>query len=105
MKMLASALQKLPMDKSLIEAMEPAFAKKPAERGPFDETVITQIRDGLESKLQQLEEELSNGESLKAQKQSEQGEAAEALKAAEEVCTQSQQALCAAEEKRSALET
>lgn len=101
---LTAMLKKLNIDKSLENAIPAALAKKPIDRGGFDETVVSQVHDALKENLETLENELGNGEALKKQKESELSAAQASRANAEKERMSSQEAVTAAEETCSELQ-
>merc|ERR1712224_867634 len=101
---LVKILKDLSLDTSLCKAIPDALKKKPADRGTFDNMVVSQVDDSLKAKLDVLEGELSNGEALKVEKQSAMQHAQEAVTTAQETKAASEESLKLAEQKCSELE-
>jgi hypothetical protein len=78
-----AALVKVGVDKALISAAAPALTKAPSSRGPFDTTVVDQVESALKTHADSLQQDLDNGDSVKAMKVAAQTAAKEALTAAE----------------------
>merc|ERR1712224_1096577 len=90
---LVKILKNLSLDSSLLKAIPDALKKKPADRGTFDNMVVSQVDDALKAKLAVLEGELGDTEALKAEKQS-------ALQHAQEAVTTAQAMKAASEEQK-----
>ncbi|CAE8581198.1 unnamed protein product [Polarella glacialis] len=54
-------MKKLAMEESLKTATQSTLVKKPAERGPFDSTVLAELEKCFAAKLQELEAALASG--------------------------------------------
>jgi len=76
---LSLVLKKLEVDQGLRSAAPPALSKAPAERGDFDNMVVDQIQESLKTRVESLAADVSNGETLKSAKVTEQTEAEETL--------------------------
>jgi len=78
-----AALQKIGVDKALIQAAAPALTKAASTRGPFDNTVVEQVEGALQARVTSLDEDINNGDTVKASKVAAQTAAQEALTAAQ----------------------
>merc|ERR1712196_689595 len=94
-----SVLKKLEVDQGLRSAATPALTKAPSSRGSFDNTVVEQVETALKSRVDSLDAELSNGETLKATKVAGQAAAQELLSSAQSKLGENQAAVTAAEAK------
>lgn len=79
---LNAALHKIGADKSIALAAAPALTKAPSARGPFDTTVVEQVESALQTRVNSLDEQINNGDAIKASKVAAQAAAEEALAAA-----------------------
>jgi len=87
---LSKVMEKIGVDKALISAALPALSKAASARGSFDVTVVEQVETALRARVDSLQEELNNGETVKAGKVAEQAVAQEVLNAAEVKLTEDQ---------------
>jgi len=83
LSIVSAALQKIGVDKALISAAAPALTKAGSTRGSFDNTVVDQVEGALRARVTTLDEDLNNGDSVKASKLAAQTAAQEVLTAAE----------------------
>lgn len=88
LSIITQRLNQVGVDKALISAATPALTKAPGNRGTFDVTVVDQVQGALKTRFESLEEELNNGEAVKASKLAAQAAAQEALAAAEATSTE-----------------
>jgi hypothetical protein len=77
-------LKEVGADTSLITAFQAVVKKVPAERGSFDTFAIEQVGEHLKKKIDGLQADLDNGDSLKAEKVEAQTQAQSALETAKE---------------------
>jgi len=75
----ASLLQSIGTDASMLGALPLALKKKVDERGQFDEMVVEQCETALQNHLAALNDRINNGESMKKSKEAEAEAAAKAL--------------------------
>lgn len=100
---ITSLLRKLPStDASLLSALPPALAKKPSDRGIFDETVISNVETALKERLASLDADLGNAD--RSQKESLAKEATATLNLIKHEFETSRGKLEAVEQKRKELE-
>lgn len=106
MSTVKSVLQKIGVEKAMILSAEPALAKAPADtRGTFDVTVVEQVENALRAKVDSLQEDLDNGEKVKASKVVEKEAAEAALTAAEAKVVEKQSMASDADAKTKELKT
>eukprot|EP00746_Dinoflagellata_sp_MGD_P160576 gnl/MRDRNA2_/MRDRNA2_87411_c0_seq1.p1 gnl/MRDRNA2_/MRDRNA2_87411_c0~~gnl/MRDRNA2_/MRDRNA2_87411_c0_seq1.p1 ORF type:complete len:376 (+),score=129.08 gnl/MRDRNA2_/MRDRNA2_87411_c0_seq1:81-1208(+) len=78
-----AALNKIGVDKALIQAAPAALSKAVSSRGSFDNTVVEQVEAALQARVNALDEDINNGPAVKESKLASQTAAQEALAAAE----------------------
>jgi len=104
MKEVHPMLKKLATESSLLSALTPAFKKSLDERGAFDAMAIEGAEGVFTKHLGALQEQIDKADATKAEKESTEVTLQEALKAATEKRTSSEDALKAAEVELAALE-
>lgn len=96
---LSLVLKKFDVDQSLRSAAPSAMSKNPADRGDFDNMVVDQIQESLKARVESLAADVSNGETLKSAKVTEQTEAQETLDTSTATVEANKAAVVSAEEK------
>jgi len=104
MKEVHPMLKKLSTESSLLSALAPAFKKSLDERGAFDIMAIEGAEGVFTKHLGELQEQIDKADATKAEKESAEATLKEALNAATEKRTASEDALKAAEAELAALE-
>jgi hypothetical protein len=98
LKQVQPMLKKLSTESSLLNAIGPAFQKSAEDRGPFDMMAIDGAEAMFTKHLEELQEQIDKADVTKGEKVSAEGAAQDALKAATEKRTASEESLKAAEE-------
>jgi hypothetical protein len=100
-----AALQKIGVDKALIQAATPALTKVGSTRGSFDNTVVEQVEAALQARVKSLDDDINNGPTVKESKLAAQAAAQEALAAAQAKVAEDQTKASEAEAKTKAAKT